>query len=77
MVNKGIAPADALKEVAPRSRDNARTPYQWDNTANAGFTTGKPWMKVNPNYPDINLAADLEHPDSIFRFYQKLLRLRK
>lgn len=77
MVNNGIAPADALKELAPRSRDNARTPYQWDNTANAGFTTGKPWMKVNPNYPGINLAADLEHPDSIFRFYQKLLRLRK
>ena len=77
MVKSGVAPADALKELGPKSRDNARTPYQWDATENAGFTTGKPWMKLNPKYTQINLEADRKSPDSIFAYYQKLIQMRK
>ena len=59
------------------SRDNARTPMQWDTSAGAGFTTGEPWIKVNPNYQQINAADQLKDPDSVFHYYQKLIRLRK
>ena len=65
---------DCLKAI---SRDNARTPMQWDDSANAGFTTGTPWIKVNPNYLMINAKQALEDSDSIFYYYQKLIRLRK
>ena len=58
------------------ARDNARTPMQWDATAQAGFTTGEPWIDVNPNYREINVAAALQDKDSIFYYYQKLIRLR-
>ncbi len=58
------------------ARDNARTPMQWDDTAQVGFTTGKPWIDVNPNYREINVAAALQDKDSIFYYYQKLIRLR-
>ena len=58
------------------SRDNARTPMQWNSGANAGFTTGKPWIKVNPNYKKINAEAALADPASVFYYYQKLIRLR-
>lgn len=58
------------------ARDNARTPVQWNAGRNAGFTTGTPWIKVNPNYTEINAEAALEDPDSIFYYYQKLIRLR-
>ncbi len=57
-------------------RDNARTPVQWNTEANAGFTTGTPWMSVNPNYTEINAEAALADPDSIFYYYQKLIKLR-
>ena len=77
MVDRGIAPETAIRTVGPRSRDNARTPYQWDGSENAGFTTGKPWIKVNPAYTRINLEADRNSPDSIFAYYQKLIALRK
>lgn len=60
-----------------KSRDNARTPFQWDNTPNAGFTTGTPWIMVNPNYVEINAQEQLTNPDSVFRYYQALIRLRK
>ena len=59
------------------SRDNARTPVQWDDTENAGFTTGTPWITVNPNYKEINAAVELKDPSSVFRYYQKLIALRK
>ena len=59
------------------SRDNARTPVQWDSSPNAGFSTGTPWIGVNPNYPQINVAAALADPQSIFYYYQQLIRLRK
>jgi oligo-1,6-glucosidase len=63
--------------IHAKSRDNARTPVQWDATAQAGFTTGTPWLKVNPNYPTINAAQALADPNSIFYYYQKLIHLRK
>ena len=58
------------------SRDNARTPMQWDDSANAGFTTGPPWISVNKNYTQINAKAALEDKDSVFYYYQELIRLR-
>ena len=58
------------------ARDNARTPMQWDASANAGFTTGTPWIPVNPNYTQINAEAALADPDSVFYYYQKLIALR-
>ena len=57
-------------------RDNARTPMQWDDSPNAGFTVGQPWIKVNPSYKEINAKAALSDPDSVFYYYQKLIRLR-
>ena len=77
MIFKGVNPETAIKTVGPRSRDNARTPYQWDASENAGFTTGKPWIKVNPKYTEINLEADRKAPDSVFAYYQKLIEMRK
>lgn len=60
-----------------KSRDNARTPVQWDDTEQAGFTTGTPWIAVNPNYKAINAKAELADPNSVFHYYQKLIALRK
>lgn len=60
-----------------KSRDNARTPVQWDDTENAGFTTGTPWIAVNPNYKEINAKAEMEDSDSVFHYYRKLIALRK
>jgi oligo-1,6-glucosidase len=76
-LDAGLSPADALKVVAKFSRDNARTPMQWSDEANAGFTTGKPWLKVNPNYTAINAKSQLSDPDSVRSFYKKLIALRK
>lgn len=77
MIKSGVSPKEAIKTLAPRSRDNARTPYQWNAEKNAGFTTGKPWMKVNPRYLEINLEADRKSEDSIFAYYRKLSDMRK
>lgn len=60
-----------------KSRDNARTPVQWDDSAQAGFTTGTPWIAVNPNYKEINAKAETVNPDSVFHYYKKLIALRK
>ncbi len=70
-------PEELLECIAYKSRDNARTPMQWDDSANAGFTTGKPWIMVNPNYTAINAKAELADPDSVFHYYQKLIGLRR
>ena len=59
------------------SRDNPRTPYQWNGRENAGFTSGKPWLKLNPRYPEINMEADRASQNSIFAYYQKLIAMRK
>ena len=73
----GLAPDAALKAVAHRSRDNARTPMQWSDGKNAGFTTGTPWLRVNPNYTAINVEKEAQDPDSVLNFYKKLIALRK
>jgi oligo-1,6-glucosidase len=59
------------------ARDNARTPVQWDDSENAGFTTGTPWIKVNPNYVDVNAAAQENDPDSELNYFRKLNQVRK
>ena len=66
-----------LRSIHARSRDNARTPMQWSGAENAGFTTGTPWLKVNPNYQTINADNQLSDPNSVFSYYQRLIRLRK
>ena len=66
-----------MKCLMLRSRDNARTPMQWNDSEQAGFTKGQPWIKVNPNYKEINAKSQLADPDSIFHYYQKLIRIRK
>jgi oligo-1,6-glucosidase len=74
---KGVDPQMALKVIHAKSRDNARTPVQWDATEQAGFTTGTPWIQVNPNYRQINVAAARADPNSIFHYYKKLIQLRR
>jgi oligo-1,6-glucosidase len=66
----------ALAGLAKISRDNARTPMQWDAGRNAGFTTGDPWLQVNPNHTWLNAAAQIDSTDSVFAYYQTLIRLR-
>ncbi len=73
----GFSPEKAMQAVSKFSRDNARTPMQWSKDKNAGFTTGTPWLKLNPNYPVINAAAQQDDPDSVLSFYKKLIALRK
>lgn len=73
----GLTEEEALKVCYLNSRDNARTPMQWDNTANAGFTSGNPWLKVNPNYKALNVKEQLTDENSVLSYYKKLLALRK
>ena len=68
---------EMMRYLRYKSRDNARTPFQWDDSENAGFSTGTPWIMVNPNYKEINAKDQLEREDSVFHYYQKLIRLRK
>lgn len=76
-VDSGLVTAeDMMRYLKEISRDNARTPIQWDDSRNAGFTTGTPWIRVNPNYKEINAAACTADPDSVFHYYQELIRLR-
>jgi oligo-1,6-glucosidase len=77
VVEKGYDPEKILKAIHYRGRDNARTPMQWDATEHAGFTTGTPWIEVNPNYREINVEQALKDENSIFHYYKKLIRLRK
>ena len=74
---RGIPEGEILQSIYARGRDNARTPMQWTNGENAGFTTGIPWLSVNPNYNEINAEEALQNPASTFYFYQKLIALRK
>ena len=70
-------PEYMMKCLMLRGRDNARTPMQWEDSHQAGFTEGTPWIRVNSNYKEINAKQQLSDPNSIFRYYQKLIRLRK
>jgi oligo-1,6-glucosidase len=76
-IKEGYSEEEALKIVNTYSRDNARTPFQWDSSENAGFTTGKPWLKVNENYKEINAKSQAGKENSVFSFYKKLVNLRK
>lgn len=72
----GFSPAEALAAVGRFSRDNARTPFQWSGGPGAGFTSGTPWLAVNPNYTWLNLEAQQADPDSVYHFYKRLIALR-
>lgn len=73
----GVSEEEALAACYRFSRDNSRTPMQWDDSPNAGFTTGTPWLKVNPNYASVNVAQQEVREDSILNYYKKLIALRK
>lgn len=78
LVASGNYPADIFLETANRiARDHARTPMQWSDAPNAGFTSGQPWLKVNPNYPTINVRQQEKDPDSVLNYYRRLLHWRK
>ncbi len=76
-LEKGFAQEELMRSIHAKSRDNARTPMQWNAEENAGFTGGEPWIKINPNYKEINAAEQVEDEDSIFGCYKELIRLRK
>lgn len=75
-LEQGYSKEDLIKSINAKGRDNARRPMQWSDKENAGFTQGMPWLKVNPNYKDINVEKALADPESIFYTYQKLIKLR-
>jgi oligo-1,6-glucosidase len=75
-VGLGADPDRVLESLRSRGRDNARTPMQWDDSANAGFTTGDPWLPVNPNHSEVNAAAQKADPTSVFHHYRRLIELR-
>lgn len=78
VVKKGnVSPDFFVSQARLLNRDNARTPFQWDSSKNAGFTRGKPWFHINNNYRTINADAQLNDPNSIFRFYRQLIALRQ
>ncbi|MCR5369411.1 MAG: alpha-glucosidase [Clostridium sp.] len=76
-LDAGLTEEEALRAVSAYSRDNARTPMQWSAGKNAGFTEGTPWLALNENYTEINAEENLRNPDSLYHYYQKLIRLRK
>ena len=75
--SEGKSHEEVMQVIWKNGRDNSRTPMQWTSEPQSGFTTGKPWMKVNPNYPDINVEQNLNDPDSIYHYYRKMIELRK
>ncbi|MFC0302567.1 alpha-glucosidase [Virgibacillus soli] len=77
VVEQGLDHDKVMEAIYAKGRDNARTPMQWNDENHAGFTTGIPWIQVNPNYPKINVAQQLKEEDSIFHYYKKLIQLRK
>ena len=78
LVGQGVfTEEEMMRYLRYKSRDNARTPFQWDDSENAGFTTGTPWIMVNPNYTEINAAEQMGRADSVFNYYKELIRLRK
>ncbi|MFB6468318.1 alpha-glucosidase [Cytobacillus sp. Hz8] len=77
VLENGKKPEEMMKALHARSRDNARTPMQWDDSEQAGFSTAESWLSVNPNYKEVNVKNALQNPDSIFHFYKRLIQLRK
>ena len=76
-LDAGLSEAEAMKAVSLYSRDNARTPMQWDDSHNAGFSEADPWLPVNPDYELINVSEQAERQDSVLNFYRQLIELRK
>lgn len=76
-LEKGFSKKEIMESVYAKSRDNARTPMQWSKEDQAGFTEGTAWIKVNPNYPEINAESQVKDPRSIYSFYKQLIKLRK
>ena len=76
-LHEGKSEKEALAHLINVTRDNARTPFQWDDSENAGFTDGRPWLMVNPKYKNINLAAQINDSNSVFNFYKTLISVRK
>ncbi len=76
-LSEGLDAKTSLNMINRKTRDNARTPMQWNDSKNAGFSAGKSWIEVNPNYQNINVEQDLKAKDSIYKYYQKLLDLKK
>ncbi|MCR5089977.1 MAG: alpha-glucosidase [Oscillospiraceae bacterium] len=74
---KGVPEEEILRSARAKSRDNARTPMQWDGSGNAGFSSGKPWLPVNSDYREVNAETERKDPDSVFHFYRKLICLRR
>ena len=77
LINQGMSQKDALEHIWNTSRDNTRTPMQWDDSLNAGFSKSNPWIHVNPNYKYINVKEQLEDDDSILNFYKKMIKVKK
>lgn len=77
MMKEGTPREEAMNYIYASSRDNVRTPMQWNSQPEAGFTTGTPWLGVNPNYADINVAESLKDPNSIYHFYKEMIELRR
>ncbi|MEK3975173.1 MULTISPECIES: alpha-glucosidase [unclassified Psychrobacillus] len=76
-IAKGRPHLEVMETIWTNGRDNSRTPMQWDNSENAGFTSGTPWMNVNPNYSNINVQAQLKDENSIYHFFKNMIKLRK
>ena len=76
-MEKGYSKEDIMQSIYAKGRDNGRTPMQWDDSKNAGFTTAEPWIKVNPNYKEINAKSQINDPNSVFSCYKRLIQLRK
>ncbi|NHM29537.1 glycoside hydrolase family 13 protein [Neobacillus terrae] len=76
-VAENVSVESIMKSIYVKGRDNARTPMQWDDSENAGFTTGTPWIKVNPNYKEINVKKAVEDKNSVFHYFKQLIQLRK
>ena len=76
-IEAGYKEDDVMRSIYAKSRDNARTPMQWNGETNAGFTKGTPWIGVNPNYTKINAEDERKDTGSVYQFYRKLIRLRK
>jgi len=74
---QGYTHGEIMLSIYTKGRDNARTPMQWDDSENAGFTNGEPWIKVNPNYKEINAKSQLKDENSIFNYYKELIKIRK
>ncbi|WP_026889497.1 glycoside hydrolase family 13 protein [Clostridium beijerinckii] len=74
---QGYTHGEIMLSIYTKGRDNARTPMQWDDSENAGFTNGEPWIKVNPNYKEINAKSQLKDKNSIFNYYKELIKIRK